>query len=73
MNAGAVSPRTVIGQLKVRWRVDAELPERSRARLDDLVRELCDGPLQDALIDTPDCYPAEVCIRRVVVPAHHAR
>ena len=63
----------MIGQLKVRWRVDAELPDADRARLDGLVRELCDGPLEDALTDTPGRQSAEVCIRRVVVPPHHAR
>ena len=73
MNAGPASSGIVIGQLKVRWRVDTEMPEADRARLDGLVRELCDGPLEDALTDTPDYHPAEVCIRRVVVPPHHAR
>jgi len=73
VNAGPVSSGIVIGQLKVRWRVGTEMPEADRARLDGLVRELCDGPLEDALTDTPGYQPAEVCIRRVVVPPHHAR
>jgi hypothetical protein len=73
MNAGAVSSGITIGRLDVRWRVDAELRETDRARLDGLVRELCDGPLEDALTDTPGGTPAEVCIRRLVVPAHSVR
>jgi hypothetical protein len=73
MNAGTVSAGIVIGQLKLRWRVDAELREADRARLDGLVRELCDGPLEDALADIPGCYPAEVCIRHVAVPTYRVR
>lgn len=73
MNAGTAPSGIAIGQLKVRWQVDAELPEGSRARLDSLVSALCDGPLEDALADTAGGRHAEVCVRRVVVPAHHAR
>ena len=73
MNAGTTSPGITIGRLDVRWRVDAELREADRARLDGLVRELCDGPLEDALTDTPGSHPAEVCIRRLVVPTHRVR
>jgi hypothetical protein len=73
VNAGPASSGIVIGHLKVRWRVDSEMREADRARLDGLMRELCDGPLEDALTDTPGCHPAEVCIRRVVVPPHQAR
>jgi hypothetical protein len=62
-----------ISRLHVRWRTDAELRQADRARLDDLVRKLCDGPLEDALTDIPGDQTAEVCIRRVVVPPHHAR
>ena len=73
MNAGTVSPGITIGRLEVRWRVDAELREADRARLDGLVRELCDGPLEDALTDIPGSHPAEVCIRRLAVPTHRVR
>ena len=73
MNAGTTSPGITIGRLDVRWRVDAELREADRARLDGLVRGLCDGPLEDALTDTPGSHPAEVCIRRLVVPTHRVR
>jgi hypothetical protein len=73
MNAGTVSSGMTIGRLTVRWRVDAELRDADRGRLDGLVRELCDGPLEDALTDTPGGHPAEVCIRRVVVPPHRVR
>ena len=73
MNAGTTSPGITIGRLDVRWRVDAELREADRARLDGLVRELCDGPLEDALTDLPGSQPAEVCIRRLVVPTHRVR
>jgi hypothetical protein len=68
-----VTATIVIGRLQMRWRTDAELREADRARLDGLVRELCDGPLEDALTDIPGGQAAEVCIRRVVVPPHHAR
>jgi len=68
-----VTAAIVIGRLQVRWRTDAELRQADRARLDGLVRELCDGPLEGALTDIPGGQAAEVCIRRVVVPPHHAR
>ena len=73
MNAGTAPSGIVIGQLTVRWQVDAELPEGSRARLGSLVSALCDGPLEDVLADAAGARHAEVCVRRVVVPAHHAR
>ena len=73
MNAGTTSPGITIGRLDVGWRVDAELREADRARLDGLIRELCDGPLEDALTDLPGSHPAEVCIRRLVVPTHRVR
>ena len=73
MNAGTVSSGTTIGRLTVRWRVDADLRDADRGRLDGLVRELCDGPLEDALTDPPGGHSAEVCIRRVVVPPHRVR
>jgi hypothetical protein len=73
MNAGTVSSGMTISRLTVRWRVDAELRDADRGRLDGLVRGLCDGPLEDALMDTSGGHPAEVCVRRVVVPAHRVR
>ena len=73
MNAGTAPSGIVIGQLEVRWQIDAELPEGSRARLGSLVSALCNGPLEDVLADTAGGRHAEVCVRRVVVPAHHAR
>ena len=73
MNAASAPSGIVIGQLKVRWMVDAELREADRARLDRLVRGLCDGPLEDTLHDTADGHPAEVCVRRVVVPSYRTR
>ena len=73
MNAGTASSGLTIGQLTVRWQVDAELRDTDRGRLDGLVRGLCDGPLEDALADTPCGYPAAVCIRPVAVPTHRVR
>jgi hypothetical protein len=73
MNAGTASSGTTIGRLTVRWRVDADLRDADRGRLDGLVRELCDGPLEGALTDLPGSHSAEVCIRRVAVPTHRVR
>lgn len=73
MTAGPVPAGIEIGQLTVRWMVGSEIGDVDRARLDGLVRELCRGPLDDALADALDGHPAAVCLRRVAVPPHHVR
>jgi hypothetical protein len=70
-----VSARTdlTVGQLAVGWRVDAALDDAGRSRVDELSAGLAGPALEDALDGVPGHLRAEVCVRRVVVPAVRVR